>query len=62
MQTISKLPNFRLWRTLGVLGLLGSIVVGIGEFMVHFNPAGFEGENFAFFEGSLTMHSPSGIS
>jgi hypothetical protein len=44
-------PNYSLWRTLGLLGLLGAIMVGIGEFMVHYNPAGFEGESFAFFGG-----------
>lgn len=43
--------SYCLWRNLGILGLLGAIMVGIGEFMVHYNPAGFEGESFAFFAG-----------
>ena len=44
-------PDQKLWRNLGILGLIGAIVVGIGEFTVHFNPAGFGGEEFSFFSG-----------
>lgn len=39
-------------RVFGWLGLLGSIMVGIGEFLVHFNPEGFNSElPFGYFLG-----------
>jgi len=41
----------RSWKLLGVLGLIGAVVVGIGEFLVHYNPAGFGEGGFAFFGG-----------
>mgnify|MGYP003644467369 CR=1 FL=1 len=45
----TQIPDLRLWRLLGMAGLIGAIMVGIGEFMVHFSPEGMEGEDFALF-------------
>ncbi len=34
----------------GVIGLVGVIGVGIGEFLMHYTPSGYEGEVFSFFK------------
>ncbi len=33
----------------GVLGLIGAMMVGIGEFLLHYNANGYSGANYAFF-------------
>ena len=33
----------------GIIGLIGAIMVGIGEFLLHYNPAGYNGGHYAFF-------------
>ncbi len=33
----------------GVIGLIGAIMVGIGEFLLHYNVAGYNGNNYYFF-------------
>lgn len=37
----------------GIIGLIGSILVGIGEFMLHYNANGYNGDNYAFFVSIL---------
>ncbi|MDB4673736.1 hypothetical protein OAF27_02865 [Verrucomicrobiales bacterium] len=45
-------PNYKLWRNLGLLGLLGAFMVGVGEFMVHFDPTSSPASgDFSFFGG-----------
>jgi len=33
----------------GIIGLIGAIMVGIGEFLLHYNPAGYNGGQYTFF-------------
>ena len=33
----------------GLFGLIGSVMVGIGEFLLHFNAGGYGGDNYSFF-------------
>jgi hypothetical protein len=33
----------------GIISLIGAIMVGIGEFLLHYNPAGYNGSHYAFF-------------
>jgi len=33
----------------GILGLIGAVMVGIGEFLLHYNAGGYNGSNYSFF-------------
>lgn len=33
----------------GILGLIGAVMVGIGEFLLHYNANGYSGANYSFF-------------
>lgn len=33
----------------GIIGLIGAIMVGVGEFLLHYNSAGYKGDNYSFF-------------
>lgn len=33
----------------GIIGLIGAIMVGIGEFLLHYSTAGYAGNNYSFF-------------
>jgi hypothetical protein len=38
--------NMHIVRRFGWLGILASLLVGVGEFLIHFSPSGFEGVPF----------------
>lgn len=33
----------------GLIGLFGALIVGIGEFLLHYNSTGYSGDNYTFF-------------
>lgn len=33
----------------GIIGLFGAVIVGIGEFLLHYSKAGYAGNNYSFF-------------
>lgn len=47
-------------RLTGAIGLIGAIMVGIGEFLLHYNAQGYTGSNYSYFVSISDRHLITG--